>query len=88
MVHRGQDPAGPAAGFRRVRPAAAVEEEVMVAQNEALVPPPSEDTATQNSADRILPQTGGYSGLELVTGLFMLGGGIGAFFASRRKSLA
>jgi hypothetical protein len=66
----------------------AVEEETIVAQNDALVPPPAEDTDGRNSADRILPQTGGYSGLELVTGLFMLGGGIAAVFASRHKSLA
>jgi hypothetical protein len=58
--------------------AAAVEEEVMVAQNEALVPPPSQDADTENSADRVLPQTAGYSGLELITGLVMLGGGIAA----------
>jgi hypothetical protein len=65
----------------------AVEEETIVAQNDALVPAPAEDTDGQNSADRILPQTGGYSGLELMTGLFMLAGGIGAVFASRRTSL-
>jgi hypothetical protein len=68
--------------------AAAVEEEVIIAQNEAVVPPPAQDTDTQNSADRVLPQTAGHSGLELMTGLFMLGGGIAALFASRRKSLA
>ena len=66
----------------------AVEEGVIVGQNDALVPPPAEDTDGQNSADRILPQTGGYSGLELMTGLFMLGGGIASVFASRQKSLA
>ena len=60
----------------------------MVAQNEALAPPPSQDADIQNSADRVLPQTAGYSGLELITGLFMLGGGLAALFTSRRKSLA
>ena len=68
--------------------AAAVEEEVMVAQDDALVPPPAQDGDTQNSADRILPQTAGYSGLELMAGLFTIGSGIAALFASRRKSLA
>jgi hypothetical protein len=63
-------------------------EEVLVAQNDTLVPPPALDTNAQTSAERILPQTGGYSGLELMTGLFMLGGGMAAVFASRRKSLA
>jgi len=63
-------------------------EEVLVAQNDALVPPPAMDTNTQTSAERILPQTGGHSGLKLMAGLFMLCGGIAALFASRRKSLA
>ena len=67
---------------------AVVEETVIVAQNDALVPPPAQDTDTQNSADRVLPETGGYSGLELMTGLFMLGCGIAALFASRHKSMA
>jgi hypothetical protein len=63
------------------------EEETIVAQNDAVVPPPAEDTHGQTSADRILPQTAGYSGLELMTGLLMLGGGTAAVFASRRTSL-
>jgi hypothetical protein len=63
-------------------------EEVLVAQNDSLVPPPALDTNTQTSAERTLPQTGGNSGLELMTGLFMLGGGLVAVFASGRKSLA
>ena len=68
--------------------AAAVEQEVVVAQIDAFVPPPAQDTDTQNSADRILPQTGGYSQLQLMNGLFMLGGGIAALFAARHKSVA
>ena len=67
---------------------AAAVEKIIVAQNDAIVPPPAQDSDTQNSADRILPQTGGNSGLELMIGLFMLGGGIAALFASRHKSLA
>jgi LPXTG-motif cell wall-anchored protein len=67
---------------------AAVEEEVMVAQNDALVPPPPQDTDATSGAARTLPETGGDSGLELMAGLFMLGGGMAAVFASRRKSLA
>ena len=67
-----------------------MEEEVIVAQNnaDALVPLPAQDTNTQNSDDRVLPQTGGYSRLELMTGLFMLAAGIAVLFASSRKSLA
>jgi hypothetical protein len=68
--------------------AAPVEEEVIVAQDDALIPSPALDTDTENSADRVLPQTGGYSGLELMTGLFLLAGGIAALLASRHKSLA
>jgi hypothetical protein len=68
---------------------AAVEEEVMVAQNDTLVPPPPQGTDAKSSgAARTLPETGGYSSLELMTGLLMLGGGIAAVLASRRKSLA
>ncbi|HLK64704.1 MAG TPA: LPXTG cell wall anchor domain-containing protein [Bryobacteraceae bacterium] len=68
---------------------AAVEEEVMVAQNDASVPPPPQDTDARSGAARVLPETGGYSGLELMTGLFMmLGGGMLTVFVSRRKSLA
>jgi LPXTG-motif cell wall-anchored protein len=66
----------------------AVKEEVLVAQNDAPVPPPAPDTDTQTGAGRNLPQTGGNSGLGLMTGLFMLGGGMAAVFASRRRSLA
>ena len=68
--------------------AAAVEEQVLVAQNETLVPPTAADTDTNSSTEPMLPQTGGYSGLELMAGLFMLGGGLAGVFASRRKSLA
>ena len=68
--------------------AAAVEEAVVVAQNDASVAPPAQDADTQTSADLILPQTGGYSELQLMTGLFMLGGGIAARFAARHKSVA
>ncbi len=67
---------------------AAVEEEVIVAQNEAVAPPSAQNSDVQNSADRVLPQTAGYSVLGLMTGVVMLGGGIAAWFASRRKSLA
>jgi len=67
--------------------AAAVKEEVIVAQNDAPAPPPAQEADTKNSANRVLPQTAGYSGLGLMIGLAMLGGGIAAVFASRRTSL-
>jgi LPXTG-motif cell wall-anchored protein len=74
---------------------ASVEEEILVAQNDT--PAPSSDyqapaaaqgSDAQNTADRELPQTGGYSELQLMTGLAMLGGGLAAVLASRRKSVA
>ncbi len=66
---------------------AAVREEILIARNGA--PPQSAvDTDSQNDTGRTLPQTGGYSDLELMTGLAMFGGGIAAVFASRRKSAA
>jgi len=57
----------------------------IIAQNDqpALLPEQSRDN--QEFADRTLPQTAGYSGLELMTGLGMFVGGIAAVFASRRK---
>ena len=67
--------------------AALREEAVLVAQNDP-PPPVVTETAAQDTAPQTLPQTGGHSGLELITGLAMLSGGIGAVFASRRKSRA
>ena len=66
----------------------AVEEEVLVAQNGAPDPPPAQETVTQNSADRMLPETAGYSGLELMAGLAMSGAGIATVLAARCKSHA
>ncbi len=68
---------------------AAVAEEVMIAQNEVPERPaaPAAD-AQHGSYAPMLPETGGYSGLELVTGLAMLAGGIVAVSGSRRKSQA
>ena len=65
---------------------AVVREEVLIAQNDAPAQSPSQDTGTQNSTGQSLPQTGGYSDMELMTGLAMLGGGIAALLASRHKS--
>jgi hypothetical protein len=61
-----------------------VEEQVVIAENEVplLVPAPADDE--QNSADRSLPQTAGYSGVELMAGLSMLGLGL-LFFWLRRS---
>jgi hypothetical protein len=83
----------PAPQIQEARPGmelAAVEEEVFVAQNGAPAPPPAQetDTDTQSSANRVLPETAGYSSLEIIAGLAMLGAGIAAVFAARCKSHA
>jgi hypothetical protein len=56
-----------------------------IAQNDepALMPPPANDAPV--FADRTLPETAGHSGLELMSGMAMLSGGIAVVFASRRK---
>ena len=58
----------------------------IIAQNDTpeLIPAPANDD--QVFADRTLPETAGHSGLELMTGLAMLSGGIAFLFASRRTS--
>ena len=84
-------PAPPAPQVQETEPAsevALVEEEILVAQNDVPAPPSAQATDTQSAADRTLPQTAGYSHLELMAGLVMFGGGIAAMFASRRKSVA
>jgi hypothetical protein len=75
---------------------AAVEEEITLAQNDAPAPPAAQESAllptpeadSRGSADRMLPETAGYSGLELSIGLTMLGGGLVAASASLCKSQA
>jgi hypothetical protein len=64
-----------------------VEEEVSAGQDDTPAPP-AEEVDVMGAADRVLPETAGYSGLELMTGLAMLGGGVAAVFASRCKSAA
>ena len=60
----------------------------LIADNDApaLVPAPSNDN--QVFADRTLPETAGYSGLELMIGVAMAGGGIAVVLASRCKTHA
>jgi hypothetical protein len=65
-----------------------VEEEVVVDQDDTPAAAAAQEPDAQTGADRMLPETGGYSGLELMTGLAMLGGGVVAVIASRRKSVA
>lgn len=65
-----------------------VEEPIVVAQNEAPAQPPVMGTEVQTGSAQVLPQTAGNSGLGLMTGFAMLGGGLAAMVASRRKSVA
>ena len=65
-----------------------VEEQILVAQNEAPAQPPVLGTEIQTGSTQVLPQTAGNSYLELMTGFAMLGGGLAVLFATRRKSIA
>jgi hypothetical protein len=65
---------------------AVVNEEILIAQNDAPTQHPSQDADPQNSVGQSLPETAGYSDLGLMTGLAMLGGGMAVVFSSRRKS--
>jgi LPXTG-motif cell wall-anchored protein len=63
-----------------------VEERILLAQNEAPAQLPVQGTEIQTSAAQVLPQTGGNSDPELLTAFTMLGSGIAAILAFRRKS--
>ena len=70
--------------------ATVVEQDASVDQDDTATPVPAEEveidvTAT---ADPVLPETAGDSGLEAIAGIMMLGVGIAAVSASRLKSLA
>jgi len=65
-----------------------IEEPILIAQNEAPAQPPVVGTEIQAGPTQALPQTAGNSYLELMTGFALLGGGLAALFASRRKSVA
>jgi LPXTG-motif cell wall-anchored protein len=64
-----------------------VEEGILLAQNEAPAPSPVQGTEIQTSDTQVLPQTGGHSGLEIIIGFAMLGSGLAAVFAARRRSV-
>jgi len=66
----------------------AMEGEGLVARNSAPDPLPAQDADTRSNADRVLPETAGYSGLELIAGLAMSGVGLAAVLAACRKSHA
>ena len=58
------------------------------AENEAPAQPPGMGTETQPGSTPALPQTAGNTYLKVMTGFALLGGGLAALFASRRKSIA
>ena len=78
--------AAPASAPAPAVAAAPAPSEPVIAQNDRpeLIPAPANDD--QVFADRTLPETAGHSGLEFMTGLAMLSGGIAFLFASRRTS--
>jgi hypothetical protein len=67
--------------------AVAVEEELSIVQD-APAPQPAAESDTQDSAGPTLPETAGYSYLELAIGLAMLAAGAATVLTARRKSLA
>jgi hypothetical protein len=72
----------------RPEQSAIVEKEVSTGQDDTPTPAAAQEVDATASADRVLPETGGYSGLELMTGLAMLGVGVAAVIASRREPVA
>lgn len=68
---------------------AVVEDRIVVAQNDAPAPMPAPDANVQTSDAQVLvlPETGGNSDLEIMTAFALLGSGIAAIFAFRRKSV-
>jgi hypothetical protein len=83
-------PATPVQQVQQKQPAlevAAVEEQILIAQNDAPAPQPVQGTGTQTGTVQLLPQTAGNSGLELLTGFAMLAIGLAALLTSRRKSV-
>jgi LPXTG-motif cell wall-anchored protein len=69
---------------------AVVEDQIVVAQNDAPAPLPAPDANIQTSDAQVLvlPETGGNSDVEIMTAFALLGSGIAAIFAFRRKSVA
>jgi hypothetical protein len=67
---------------------AQAEEQILIVQNEAPAQPPVMGTETQTGSTPVLPQTAGNTYFEVMTGFALLGGGLAALFASRRKSIA
>ena len=68
--------------------AAPLDEQILLVQNETPPQSPVQGTEIQASDTQVLPQTAGNSGLEIITGLAMLGSGLAALFVARRKAMA
>ena len=65
-----------------------VQEQMLLVQNETPSQSPVQGTEIQSSDTQVLPQTAGNSGLEIITGLVMLGSGLAALFVARRRLIA
>ena len=81
-------PAPPAAREPVASVTVSEDDVAIIAQNDQPELLPDQSRDSQQFADRTLPQTASYSGLELMTGLVMVSVGIAAVFASRRKAQA
>ena len=87
-------PSAPPAAQVQVSPkepapeAAPVEEQILIVQNETPSQTPVQGTEVQPPNTQVLPQTAGNSGQEVMTGLALLGSGLAALFAARRKLTA
>jgi LPXTG-motif cell wall-anchored protein len=66
---------------------APVEDQILIVQNETPAQLPVQGTEIQTGVPQVLPQTGGNSDLELLTGFALLGSGLAAVLAFRRKSM-
>ena len=65
-----------------------VQEQILLVQNETPPQSPVQGTEVQPSGTQVLPETAGTSGLEIMTGLAMLGSGLAVLFVARRKAVA
>ena len=85
---RPKPPALLAPGTEPASEVAVVEDEVLIAQSETPPAPPVQTNDTPSTPDPVLPQTAGNAGLQVATGLVLLGSGITVVLISRGKSLA
>ena len=81
-------PSPPVEGKTAIPQASAVEEEVLTADEDAPAAPPAQEADVTPTGERVLPETAGDSGLDLIAGIAMLLAGTATLFAFRRRALA